>query len=246
MVHQYILSKNVFNIFNLSITIIKNLIVTEIMSVLLLQNNSFSFNYVSQNGSCIFILNSNSTGEIQIFNNNFSYNLGSSVIHLNNPANIIIENCNFISNNGKIGTSIYYSENFNYPYMKLFDNRFINNFALFGGDGLYLENNFYNFFPNSANSFIGNKAYYGNNFITSPFRLKLMNKKTNENYKIIPGISQLSFDFSIIDYYNSIVFVNTTSSIRIMKYKKKIFSEIKDLLNLKIDGQTSIVVVNGQ
>ena len=171
--------------------------------------------------------------------------MGSSVIHLNNPANIKIENCNFISNNGLIGSSIYYSENFPYQYMRLFNNNFINNFALYGGAGLYIENNFYNFFPNKNNFFIGNKAYYGNDFITSPFRLKLMNKKTNENNKIIPGISQISLDFSIIDYYNNTLFVNTTSSIKIMKVKNKFFSEINDSLNLKIDGKTSVVVVNG-
>ena len=105
----------------------------------------FFENTAYNNGSALYIINSNSfITQIEILYNSFSYNNGSSVIYLSNPGNITINNSRFLSNNSKIGTSIYYEEFYKYCFLQLYDNTFINNIAIYGGAGLFFENNFYN------------------------------------------------------------------------------------------------------
>ena len=169
------------------------------------------------------------------------------MIYLSNPGNILINNCVFLSNIAKIGTCIYYEEFYKYHSFQLYNNVFIKNIAIYGGAGLYLENNFYNLMPNKANIFNKNQGIYGNDFTTSPFRIKIINPKKIRNLTILPGITEISFVFQILDYYNQYAYVKTTSSIKLLKQKNKIFSEILGKSNeIIIDTQTNIVVINGE
>ena len=168
------------------------------------------------------------------------------MIYLSNPGNITINNCIFSSNNATIGTCIYYEEYYKYRFLQLYNNIFINNIATYVGGGLFFENNFYNIIPNKTNIYTKNQAIYGNDYATSPFRIKIINPKRLRSLTLIPGITEINFAFRILDFYNQYVYVNTTSSIKLMKKKNNIFSEILNSNQIKIDGQTDTVVINGK
>ena len=90
-------------------------------------------------GGCFYISNINSKGIIKISFNQFlnnkavENNIGiGSIINLNDPGSIFIENSLFQNNCGFLGTCIYYSESRDDYLIVLNNNKFISNNAKFG------------------------------------------------------------------------------------------------------------------
>ena len=78
-----------------------------------MESNLFFRNNAFFNGAALYILNSSST--IIINNNSFSENsviqsTFGSILNLKNPGNLTISNSTFNSNQGVLGTAIYYDE----------------------------------------------------------------------------------------------------------------------------------------
>ena len=184
---------------------------------------------------------------------NFTKNNGT-VLYLNDPGDITVNNSIFLNNYGEIGTCIFYSENFNNYSLTLNNNQFINNYAVYGGGGLFFDNNFYKFSSYINNVFRGNNASYGENFTTSPMRIKIINQK-NKNYHnakfikiiVIPGITELTLNFQILDYFGKNAYVAGISSIKLMKlFNNKTYIDISNSPLIKIIGKVSTVINNGK
>jgi len=97
--------------------------------------------------------------------------------------------------------------------MKLMENVFRNNSAVLGGGGIYFKNQLLAESPYQNNTFTKNKAYFANDFFTYPVRLKFTDNqtfhswinKTSYSLIVIPGISQLSLYFDVVDYYGQTI-----------------------------------------
>ena len=98
-------------------------------------------------------------------------------------------------------------------FFNLSQNYFRKNVAVLGGGGIYFNNKLLSESPNRSNIFIDNRAAFANDFLTFPIRLKvaengnLIFKKTTKTYLInaIPGITQISLSFDVIDYYGNTI-----------------------------------------
>ena len=94
--------------------------------------------------------------------------------------------------------------------MNLMNNYFINNSAMLGGGGIYFSNKLLTQSPYQNNDFIYNTASFANDFFTFPMRIKLTNYKTLNKKKaysltVIPGITQTSLEFDLVDYYGQTI-----------------------------------------
>ena len=97
--------------------------------------------------------------------------------------------------------------------MNLTKNIFKNNTATIGGGGIYFKNKLLAQPPNETNIFIDNKANFSKDFLTFPVRLKFISEKTfpswikNKPYSlsVVPGITQTSLYFDIVDYYHQTI-----------------------------------------
>ena len=223
----------------------------------IVENNIFQNNSADDNGVCIFLSNLNSSGQIFLLNNSFISNeisfqtnsLGS-IIYLENPSTISIENYTFFNNSGIIGTCIYYLESNNVYSFILQGNIFDNNKALITGGGIYfaqIDENINNDIL-SYNNFLNNQAYYDNetNDISSPpFRMKLNESLTNQ-IVVIPGITSLNFSLKILDFYNQTIMNLTFGSYCIVRLKNyPIFSDIEINSTISLDGFSTENVLNG-
>jgi len=97
--------------------------------------------------------------------------------------------------------------------MNLNQNIFKNNSALLGGGGIYFQNKLLSESPYQNNHFIDNTADFANDFLTYPVRLKLIQNKTFQSSKnkkaysisVVPGITQTSLYFNVVDYYDQTI-----------------------------------------
>ena len=94
--------------------------------------------------------------------------------------------------------------------MNLMNNYFINNSAMLGGGGIYFSNKLLAQSPYQNNDFIYNTASFANDFLTFPTRIKLtnykiLNKKKAYSLTVIPGITQTSLEFDLVDYYGQTI-----------------------------------------
>ena len=232
-----------------------------------LENNIFQNNFANENGGCIFISNLNSTGQITLLNNFFISNgisfdiknntmsLGS-IIYLENPSNISIENSNFFNNSGILGTCIYYYESYEDYSLILQMNIFTNNMALIAAGGIYyaqLDKNI-NSDIQKNNKFLNNKAGYGQDLSSPPFRMKInqnLNKLGSQNLNhlttMIPGMSVMNFSFSVWDFYNQKIMNLTFGSSCFVSLKNfKDFSDFDQIHStISLDGFSTVNFING-
>jgi len=231
----------------------------------IIQNNIFQNNFANENGGCIFISNLNSTGQITLLGNFFISNgisfdiknnnisLGS-IIYLENPSNIFIENSNFFNNSGILGTCIYYSESYQDYSIILQRNIFNNNMALIAAAGIYyaqLDKNIDSDIQKN-NKFWNNKAGYGQDFSSPPFRMNQnLNKFGSQNFNhlttIIPGITSLNFSLSVLDFYNQKIMNLTYGSLCFVAIKNfKDFSDIDQIHStISLEGFSTVNFING-
>ena len=234
----------------------------QILNYLNIFYNAFISNQAYETGSAIYMSNQMSIANVSIFKCIFQNNiiltkmaLFGSTIHLEDPGNITINDTKFIQNKGVLGACIYFAESSKDDCsMQLSNNLFIENRATLGGGVLYLKNTFESFFEIS-NMYQGNfgEYGYGNNIATNPVRIKwskiknekVKNNLNTENIRIIPGISDISFEFKLVDYFgNHINYYNgATANIAIRK-DNKTFSEKYDS-SLKLIGKSTIPIING-
>jgi len=230
----------------------------------ILETNIFQNNFASDNGGCIYILNLNSSGQIVLLNNVFISNgilfvkidnmsLGS-IVYLENPSNLSIQDSTFFNNSGIVGTCIYYSEsNQNYSFI-LQKNIFSYNNALLVAGVIYfaqLDQNV-NSEIQQNNKFMNNKAGYGDNLSSAPFRIKNNDNLKNfdsPNFKnqitMIPGITALNFSFSIVDFFNQTI-INMMGSYCIIRLKNVVdFSDIDLQSTISFEGFSTADVING-
>ena len=100
--------------------------------------------------------------------------------------------------------------------LDLKNNLFENNFAIYGGAGIYFKNKILKESPDKFNKFIGNKAFYANDFCTFPIKVRFQDdklfkswlKKSSYTMTLIPGITQINLNFSIVDYYGQTLKLN--------------------------------------
>ena len=99
--------------------------------------------------------------------------------------------------------------------MNLTNNNFKNNSAFIGGAGIYFNNKLFSESPYQQNNFVDNKASFANDFLTFPMRLKItdstylrsLSSLTDKTYSlsIVPGITETSLYFDVVDYYGQTV-----------------------------------------
>ena len=140
-----------------------------------LNSNIFSQNTATENGGCLYLSQTSSSGIISIINDSFINNVINnsmssvgSIILLSDPANISIENSYFLNNIGILGTCIYYGESRRYFMLNLKNNIFENNKARLGAGGLFIQDNYDKILPYENNQFMGNSAGFCN-FLLKPF-----------------------------------------------------------------------------
>ena len=176
---------------------------------------------------------------------NSKYKNGA-MMYLENPGSILLKDCLFQHNVGFSGTSIYYYENQNNFLIILNNNSFENNFAFNGAAGIYLNNKFEQIDPLKNNSFKNNIGF---NLESPPFKIRLNSSnfdlyKTGRNaLNLIPGISNLSLNFKIVDYYgHHISYFN--GSMAKLQIRNKDFSINTDN-SIIIEGVTLVSIFNG-
>jgi len=179
-----------------------------------------------------------------------------SVIYLENPSNISIENSNFFNNSGILGTCIYYSESYPDYSLILQRNVFNNNIALIAAGGIYfaqLDKNI-NIDIQKNNKFLNNKACYGQDFSSPPFRMKInqnLPKFGSQNFNhlttMIPGMTTLNFSFSVFDFYNQKIMNLTFGSLCFVTLKNfKDFSDIDQIHStISLEGFSTVNFING-
>ena len=92
-------------------------------------------------------------------------------------------------------------------------NLFQNNSAIYGGAGIYFKDKLLEELPDKFNTFNDNKAYFAPNFYTFPRKVYFQDdnhfqswlSKARYNMTLIPGISQINLNFSLVDYYGQTV-----------------------------------------
>ena len=92
-------------------------------------------------------------------------------------------------------------------------------------------------------NFLGFRNLFNSN-MTSPFRLNVINHKTLGNFRVIPGITEITLICQILDYFNQNISINSTSKIKAVKFENDKFIEILNN-EIFIDGLTNSVVLNG-
>ena len=93
------------------------------------------------------------------------------------------------------------------------NNFFHNNSAIYGGAGIYLKNKLLKESPDKFNTFRDNKAYFAPNFYTFPRKVYFQDGKHFQSWvsksrytiTLIPGITQIDLNFSLVDYYGQTV-----------------------------------------
>ena len=219
--------------------------------ILKLLYNNFLLNEATENGAALYISKKNCSSSITVTGNLFfkNYFVDSnkneigSVIYLEDPGNISIENSNFTNNIAIMGTCIYYSESFDNVFLTLNGNLFMKNKAKFGGAGIFLKNNYQNVYLLENNIFLENSAQYGKNLTTSPFRIVLqkdINKTELKKLKlrVVPGMTIISLYFQILDYFEGVITaLSQGNSILSIYTQKNTF--------LKIAGANTAAIVNG-
>ena len=93
--------------------------------------------------------------------------------------------------------------------MNLMNNVFDNNLAISGGGGIYFKNRILKDSPYKFNSFKQNRAFFAEDFYTFPVRVlfqddknfKSWKNKSTYSIKIVPGMTQINLNFSVVDYY---------------------------------------------
>ena len=88
-------------------------------------------------------------------------------------------------------------------------NNFTNNVAIFGGGGIYFQNKILKESPYRSNIFKENKAQFANDFYTFPASVRFQDdlkykswvNRSAYSLNIIPGLTQINLNFSIVDYY---------------------------------------------
>ena len=226
--------------------------------LLIIKENYFVSNVGTLDGASIFISNANSETNIQISNNIFENNLidyieknglHGSTIYLINPGSINITNSIFQNNSGIIGACLYYSETNSLKILNLTGNSFIKNFARYGA-AVYLANKFNEINIFDTNLFFHNYAIYGTNDTGSPpFRLKLCKsqncdkfyQKSLSSFSMIPGISNITLNFEIVDYYGQAInYYNGSYALL----------ELEDTSHLSklvtVEGINYVIIINGQ
>ena len=96
------------------------------------------------------------------------------------------------------------------------NNIFENNYAIYGGGGIYFINRILDESPKQHNTFRLNKALFANNYYTFPVKVRFQDEKKFKSWlskstyavTIIPGVTQINLNFSVIDYYNQTIFLN--------------------------------------
>ena len=178
-----------------------------------------------------------------------------SIIYLENPSNISIENCTFFNNSGILGTCIYYYESDKDYSLILQRNIFNNNMALIAAGGIYyaqLDKNINNDIQKN-NKFLNNKAGYGPDLSSPPFRIKISQNlifashNLNHLTTMIPGMSVMNFSFSVWDFYNQKI-MNLTfgSSCFVILKNFKDFSDIDQINStISLDGFSTVNFING-
>ena len=179
-----------------------------------------------------------------------------SIIYLENPSNISIENSNFFNNSGILGTCIYYYESYQNYSLILQRNIFNNNIALIAAAGIYsaqLNKNIDSDIQKN-NKFWNNKAGYGQDFSSPPFRMKInqnLNKFGSQNFNplttMIPGITSLNFSISVLDFYNQKIMNLTSSSLCFVTLKNyKDFTDIDQIHStISLEGFSTENFING-
>ena len=92
-------------------------------------------------------------------------------------------------------------------------NNFINNKAILGGGGIYFQNKLLPEPPDQNNNFTNNTAGFANDFFTFPVRLRFTDNqtfyswinKTSYSFTVVPGITQKSLYFDVVDYYGQTI-----------------------------------------
>ena len=97
--------------------------------------------------------------------------------------------------------------------MDLKNNVFHNNSAIYGGAGIYLKDKLLKESPDKFNTFSSNKAFFAPNFYTSPRKVYFQDDKHFQSWvskskytmTLIPGITQIDLNFSLVDNYGQTV-----------------------------------------
>ena len=100
--------------------------------------------------------------------------------------------------------------------MDLKNNLFDNNTAIYGGGGIYFKNKILRESPYKFNKFMRNTAFFANDFSTFPIKVRFQDdanykswvNKASYTMKLIPGISQINLNFSVVDYYGQTLKLN--------------------------------------
>ena len=93
------------------------------------------------------------------------------------------------------------------------NNVFTNNSAIYGGAGIYFKDKLLKESPDKFNIFSGNKAFFAPNFYTFPRKVYFQDDKNFKSWisksryamTLIPGITQINLNFSVVDYYGQTV-----------------------------------------
>ena len=216
-------------------------------------NNTFIENYANEYGGSVYIWNLNSQTKIRMSLNNFSHNffirttdlMNGAIVHLENPSNILIENCYFYNNSGFGGSSIYYSESLDNFLLNLNRNVFDKNLAKFGAAGIFMKNKYEKIKPQEKNTFYDN---FGYDYETPAFELKLnvpnfnaTKNRTRYSLQLTPGVSNPTLEFDLLDYYGHHLSYQIGSSVT-LQIKNKNFLDLNDS-SLRFEG-FSIITIN--
>ena len=93
------------------------------------------------------------------------------------------------------------------------NNVFKHNFAVSGGGGIFFKNKILKESPYEFNTFSNNQALFANDFYTFPIKVRFQDEKYFKSWKnkssysitIIPGITSLNLNFSVVDFYGQII-----------------------------------------
>ena len=100
--------------------------------------------------------------------------------------------------------------------LDLKNNSFDNNSAIYGGGGIYFKNKILQESPYKFNKFIRNTAFFANDFYTFPIKVRFQDdnnykswvRKSSYTMTIVPGITQINLNFSVVDYYGQTLKLN--------------------------------------
>ena len=87
------------------------------------------------------------------------------------------------------------------------NNIFKENLAIYGGGGIYFKNRISKESPSEFNTFSQNKALFANDFYTFPIQVRFQDDQNFKSWKnktsyaitIVPGITQINLNFSVVD-----------------------------------------------